>query len=422
MYPHFISKALRRGISSATLCAIALVFSPSRGAAVGQDGAQAYQAFQRSLMPELLDRFVMITSLSEFRDREFDQSLAQIQELLPLAPIREQSYEQIKDILLGVGLKAEAEIVLRTGLERFPGSRLLRLYLADVLSVTGRSPEALGILEEASRLPRPAALDGATDRQQRSMILERIGNVQSALNRLEDALTAYRQAVEVDPARSESRIQLGKAYFAGDRLEEAQAEFERVARETPDNKEAHLRLSEAYLARGQWSGAAAAAERAIKLGASDSRALYLLGTALIRTGRREEGEARLREFAKAESSREEVDRRYREIDAISLAAIRALREGDGNGAIQQLTQGIASYPGSSRLHMNLAMVQSRVGQHQKAVETLESMLKRTNDQRFLIHLNLAEEYKVLGDVEASLRHRRIYLDTREAEFLRYAGK
>ena len=117
-----------------------------------------------------------------------------------------------------------------------------------------------------------------------------------------------------------------------------------------------------------------------------------------------------------------MERRYREIDAISLAAIRALREGNDNGAIQQLTQGIASFPSSSRLHMNLAMVLSRVGQHQKAVETLESMLQRTNDRRFLIHMNLADEYKVLGDAEAGLRHRRIYLDTREAEFFRYAGK
>src|SRR5438093_8003839 len=280
-------------------------------------------------MPELLDRFVTITSLSEFQDREFDQSVAEIRELLPLAPIREQSYEQIKDILLGVGLRAETEIVLRTGLERFPESRLLRIYLAEVLSGMGRPLEALGILEEASRLPRPEGLDAATERQQRAIIFLRIGSIQSALNHPDDSLTAYRQAVEIAPEWSEGRIQLGKTYFAGDRLEEAQAEFERAVRETPDNKEAHLSLSGAYLARGQWERAAAAAERAIALGASDSRALYLLGTALIRMGRREEGQARLQEFAKVEESSQEVERRYREIDAISVAAIRALREGNG---------------------------------------------------------------------------------------------
>jgi tetratricopeptide (TPR) repeat protein len=370
-------------------------------------------------MPELLDRFVTITSLSEFRDREFDQTVAEIRELLPLAPLREQSYEQIKDIMVGVGLRAETEIVLRTGLQRFPESRLLRFYLAEVLSGMGQLPEALGILEEASRLPRSEGLDAATDRQQRALIFLRIGRIHSAMSRLDDALTAYRQALEIAPERSEAWIDLGQAYFAGNLLEEAQAGFERAVRETPENKEAHLSLSEAHLARGQWERAAAAAERAIELGASDSRALYLLGTALIRTGRREEGQARLREFAKLEASSQEVERRYREIDAISLAAIRALREDNGNGAIQQLIQGIASYPGSSRLHMNLAMVLSRVGQHQTAVETLESMLKRTNERRFLIHRNLADEYGILGDAEASRRHRQIYLDTREAEFLGY---
>ena len=71
--------------------------------------------------------------------------------------------------------------------------------------------------------------------------------------------------------------------------------------------------------------------------------------------------------------------------------------------------------------MNLAMILSRLGQHQAAVETLESMLKRTKDRRFLIHKNLADEYRILGDAEASRRHRQIYLDTREAEF-GYAAK
>ena len=465
MYPHFTRKALKHVAVFQALCAIALAFPQSAEVVVGPDrlkepaalhnlaaeyagqkrfvqaaklyeqaqallekslgsdhpaavaGAQKYQAFRRSLMQELLDGFVTITSLSEFRDREFNQTLAEIRELQLLAPLPEQSYEQIKDILLRVGLRTETEIVLRTGLETFPESRLLRIYLADALSGMGRSLEALDILEEASRLPRIERLDAATDGQQRAIVSQRIGSIQSALNHPDDALIAYRQAVQIAPGWAEGRIELGKAYFAGNRLEEAQAEFERVVRETPGNTEAHLSLSEAYLARGQWERAAAAAKRAIELGASASRALYLRGTALIRMGRREEGQARLREFAKVEAGSREVERHYRDIDAISLAAIGALREGNGDGAIRQLVQGIASYPGSSRLHMNLAMVQSRVGQHQAAVQTLESMLERTKDRRFLIHKHLADEYKILGDAEASRRHRQIYLDTREAEFI-----
>src|SRR5262249_37271651 len=159
----------------------------------------------------------------------------------------------------------------------------LRIYLAEVLSGSGRSPDALSLLEEASRLPTPES-----DRQQRALIFQRIGSVHLALNRTDDALTAYRQVVQIAPEWSDGRIKLGKAYFAVNRWDEAQAEFERAAREMPNNREAHVSLAETYLARGAWQRAAASAERAIKLGASDSRALYLLGTALIRTGRLEE--------------------------------------------------------------------------------------------------------------------------------------
>src|SRR5262245_3817500 len=214
MYRHFTRQALRHGVVFQALCAIAVALPQSAEVALRTDplkeaaalhnlaaeyagqkqftqaaklyeqaqamlekslgsdhpatlaGAQKQQAFRQSLMLELLDRFVTITSLSEFRDREFDQSVAEIRELLPLAPLREQSYEQIKDILLKVGLRDETELVLRAVLDRFPKSRLLRIYLAEVLSGTGRSMEALAILEQASRLPRAEGLDGATDKRQ----------------------------------------------------------------------------------------------------------------------------------------------------------------------------------------------------------------------------------------------------------------
>ena len=72
--------------------------------------------------------------------------------------------------------------------------------------------------------------------------------------------------------------------------------------------------------------------------------------------------------------------------------------------------------------MNLALVLSRTGKHQMAIETLESMLRRTNAGRFLIHKHLADEYKILGDAEASGRHRQVYLNTMEAEFMMLARR
>jgi tetratricopeptide (TPR) repeat protein len=238
-----------------------------------------------------------------------------------------------------------------------------------------------------------------------------------ALTNLDGAVAAYQRTLQLDPTAPSGRVKLGKAYFSSNRLEEALAEFDRAITETPDNSDAHLSLSEVHLASGRWEQAASAAERTIKLGASDSRALYLLGTALIRLGRREEGEERLREFARVEAGFEAAKATEREIAAINTAAVEALREGNNNAAIQQLTEGVIHFPDDARLEMNLAIVQSRLGRHQMAVKTLESMLERGIGRRFVIHKNLADEYEVLGNKEASQRHRKIYLDSREAELI-----
>jgi hypothetical protein len=49
------------------------------------------------------------------------------------------------------------------------------------------------------------------------------------------------------------------------------------------------------------------------------------------------------------------------------------------------------------------------------------MLERGIGRRFLIHKNLADEYEAVGNTQAGQRHRKIYLDTREAE-LRVSGQ
>src|SRR5262245_37342417 len=150
MYPHLTYKTFRYGAVFLALCAIVLACPESGDAAVRQADPASAQESQRLLTPELIDRLVTLISLAEFQDREFDQTAAEIPKLLQQMPLREQSYEQMKEVLLRAGLKAEAEMVLRTGLDMFPESRLLRIYLAEVLSGTGRSVEALSILEEAS--------------------------------------------------------------------------------------------------------------------------------------------------------------------------------------------------------------------------------------------------------------------------------
>jgi len=381
--------------------------------------AQSLQTFRRLVMLELLERSSTAAGLAEFQDPEF---MVGIRELLPLAPPIEDVYVQVKDILFKAGLGDETEEVLQTGLKKFPASRLLRIHLADVLAGIGRTLDSLAVLQEASRLQTPAGLDEVTERQQQAVLYLRIGDMQSALTNLDGAIASYRRAVELDPASAGVQIKLGKAYFSAGRLGEAQAEFERAIRQTPDSGEAQLSLSEAQLAGGKWEPAVTAAERAIELNVSDSRVLYVLGTALVRMGQREEGQKRLEEFARVEAGFLEAEQRNREITSIRTTAAAALREGDGNSAIEQLTRGIKRYPDDGSLQMGVAVVQMRMGRHAMAIETLESMITRGTGRGFLVHKNLAAEYDVVGNVDNGRRHRKVYLDTRETELLQEVSK
>ena len=399
---------------------------PDSTGALGADHPAAAAARARRaalgerLVPALLDRFSTIVSLAEFKDNGFREIVSELERLLPLAPLTERSYVQMKDILLEAALGEETETVLRVGLEKFADSRILRIYLSEVLANTGRTGDALGVLREAAALPRPEGLDEPTDRLQQGVIFQRIGDIQMALIDLDAAVRAYERSLDIDPASPEGRIKLGRAYFSTNRVDDALAEYERAARENPDHHEAHLNRAEAHLARGEWGSAAAAAEQAIDLGTTDSRALYLLGTALVRQGRVGDGQERLGEFQGVETGFRDIEHQNREVDATSLAAIGALRAGGGGAAVDYLEEGIALFPDAGRLHMNLAMVQSRLGRRQAAVETYERMLELGVGRRFLIHRNLAEEYAALGDLEASERHRAVYLETREDELIVYA--
>lgn len=379
-------------------------------------------AFRRSLMAELLERFSKAISLAEFRDEQYTQTIGEIRDLLPLAPLSEYSFVQMKNILGEAGLSSESEAVLRAGLTVFPASRLLHIYLADVLAETGRTQIALGVLQETDRLPRAAGVNTVQDRAEQAIVQQRIGDMQLALADSDAAVAAYQRSLELDPDATAGRVKLGKAYFSNTRLNEALAEFERAVAQKPNDVEAYLSLAEVHLASGRWEQAAASAERAIKLGASDSRALYLLGTAWIRLGRREEGQERLQEFARVEAGFAAAKARERAITSISAAAIESLRAANNGAAIETLTEGITHYPDASRLHMNLAMVQIRSDRHQAAVDTMESMLERGIGRPFLIHKNLADEYAILGNAEASRRHRRIYLESREAELIVDTGR
>ena len=159
-----------------------------------------------------------------------------------------------------------------------------------------------------------------------------------------------------------------------------------------------------------------AADKALEIDSRDAKSSYVRAAALLRSGRPNEGEAELERFRRLEGEeRDKVDR-LRATRVFLQSAADSLASGRGDDAIKQLREGIRVYPDAGLLHLNLGIIQSRLGRHDDAVETFQTMIKLGLGDFFLVHLNLSREYQVLGNKTLSRRHRLIYLQKYNSSF------
>lgn len=103
-----------------------------------------------------------------------------------------------------------------------------------------------------------------------------IGNNYFDLKKYEEAIEAYRQSIDLDPDRSESRNNLALTYAALNRLPEAMAELEQAVKVNSDYAAARYNLGVAYLQSGRKQEASEQQRALIKLDAELARRLETL--------------------------------------------------------------------------------------------------------------------------------------------------
>lgn len=92
-------------------------------------------------------------------------------------------------------------------------------------------------------------------------------------------------------------------------LEERIAQFRKMANDDPDNELGHFRLGQLLLEDGQFDEAARSFRRTLELSPQFSKVFQLLGTALIKLGRRDEAIKVLRDgFAVADERGDNIPR------------------------------------------------------------------------------------------------------------------
>jgi superkiller protein 3 len=255
----------------------------------------------------------------------------------------------------------------------------------------------------------PAGVDPDLDRLQQSVAYQKIGSIHAELVEFDEAVTAYKKALEILPDSAESRLGLGDVYLQQGMPEEALAEYNRVVQTNPKSAPANFRVADTNLRIGRYDTAAAAAARVLTIAPENRRAHYVLATALVRTGEKERAEKELELYRRLEAeARSEIDR-SRDIIVLNRGAAAKLLEGRNEEAIDLFLKAIEAYPDAPANYLNLGVAQSKLGKHKDAVETFQKMLSRGMTENFMVYRNLSREYELLGDMEASRRHRVVYL-------------
>ena len=118
-----------------------------------------------------------------------------------------------------------------------------------------------------------------------------LGPVLMKLKRWTEVVAAYEHLIALDPTRVQAYDNLGRALSQLNRRREAVVAYERAAELEPDNVSACSNFAQALVKVGRWQAAASAYQRAIRLDHDGSAWHHGLGDALLKLGRFDEAAA-----------------------------------------------------------------------------------------------------------------------------------
>jgi tetratricopeptide (TPR) repeat protein len=173
----------------------------------------------------------------------------------------------------------------------------LPLLLLALLSAPPPAEDARAALARAVALHQGGDLEGAVAAYRESLALapsveghSNLGAALAALGRYGEAIEAYRAALAMAPDDARVRYNLALAHYKSADIERAAAELEALRERQPDDLRATLLLADCRLQMGE-PAAVEVLLRPLAAARPDDRAVaYLLGMALVRSGKVDEGQ------------------------------------------------------------------------------------------------------------------------------------
>ena len=175
-----------------------------------------------------------------FEQRRYADSLKELQQAVKLAPDKPEISYRLALVHYSLGEWDAAEAAVRPVVEADPYSSDARLLLGAVLSEKGQHEAALGefkavLADRTYTTPEKAWVNIA-------LLYEKMGN-------LDEAVTAFRKALDANPKHSRAHYGLAEAFDKMNRLPEAIAEYEVASGDYEELPEFHYQYGLACFRR-----------------------------------------------------------------------------------------------------------------------------------------------------------------------------
>jgi tetratricopeptide (TPR) repeat protein len=159
---------------------------------------------------------------------------------------------------------------------------------AKVLQLKRREPPPMAVLMD------PVAQPEASDAEEFFLAASILDDGDPA--NFDEASTAYRRALEVDPYLVPALINLANIHYSRDEIAEAQALYERAIALEPDVFEAHFNLGNIFHDLGRYPSAQVCYREALKLNPSYADAHFYLAVTLEKNGQSQEARPHWRAY------------------------------------------------------------------------------------------------------------------------------
>ncbi len=264
------------------------------------------------------------------------------------------------------------------------------------LPESGQAYYRLGRLYQSqSRMPEAVAAFTASGERAvivgRDSLYETIAALRVADGDFAGAIAAYRLELEANPNNAAAHRRLGDLYAQDGRLGESLAEYAASLSIDPRDADAHASRAQTLLRLSRFADAEAAARIAVTLKPDHEAAQYALGTALMRTGRTEEGLSVLQEFERLQvATRARNDAAWQIKLLTDQAREHAAREEYVTAA--NLLRRAATYaPTDGSIPLAAGALLMKAGKFEDAIPLLKNALERgaSDAQRYLTEASAA---------------------------------